>query len=212
MRKWGKRRKYTVTIGISGADNKVGTTHLAIMLANYLASKERYKVAVVDMSASASLAVLREIYEGNEDCEKTTIPTTGSFHVHEVDYYSCVRQKDIANVLQLGYEYVIMDFGRYDMPGLYYELLRCHMKILLGSCCEWQQKKFEQAIMLQKESKLAGNWNYAAFFGIDSVKKEIEKKFRIQVHKVPYEEDPFRLHRTHFEPLNNMLQEALECL
>lgn len=209
MRRREKRRKYTVTIGVSGADNKVGTTHLAIMLANYLSSKERYKVAVADMSTSASLSVLHGIYQ---DCEKTSVPVAGSFQIHKVDYYSCVGQKDIANILQSGYEYVIMDFGRYDLPGLYYELLRCHMKILLGSCCEWQQQKFEHAIMLQEESEHAGDWNYAAFFGVDSVKKNLEKKFRIHVHRVPFEEDPFQLHRTHFEPLNNMLQEALECL
>lgn len=211
MRK-SRRKNYTITIGITGADNHTGVTHLTIMLANYLVSKERCKVAVVDLSQQNSLMVLQKLYDERSEESPSCLLLDNKFRIHRVDYYSQATQRDIANILQLGYEYVVIDFGRVCSSDYNYEILRCHRRILIGSCCEWQQETFKQAIEKQQRLEDHGKWKYAAFLGVEEIRQKLEKRYRICINKIPYEEDPFRLHRNHFEPLKNMLQEASECL
>lgn len=206
MKKSGQKN-YTVTIGIVGADDHVGVTHLAIMIANYLSSKERFRVAVIDLSQRNSLLELQKIHDSCDKLLKKELMNETMFQVHKVDYYSYVSQRDIANILHLGYRYVIVDFGK--VVGEYeHEILRCHQRILVGSCCEWQQNQFKKAVEMNVMSKDHGIWAYAAFLGINEIRHGLEKKYRIQIHKIPYVEDPFCLSRIHFEPLKNILLEA----
>lgn len=207
-----RRIKYTITIGLAGAEHHVGVTHLSIMLANYLVSKEKCRVAVVDLSEQKSLMVLQQLYEECNIKQPKGMLLEHSFQIHKVHYYSQAGQRDIANILQLGYEYVIMDFGKFNLQEGGCEILRCHKRILVGSCCEWQHRTFMQAVENQKKSQDQGDWNYAAFLGIDEIRQKLEKLHRIYIHKIPYEEDPFRLSRKHFEALKSMLQEESECL
>lgn len=199
----------SITIGITGTDEHVGVTHLSIMLANYLVSKERCRAAVVDMSLSNSFAVLQEIYQDGlyQELDKKSDRDCADFQMHKVDYYSQRRQKNIANIFQMGYEYIIIDFGKLSLHNCHSELLRCHVRILVGSCCEWQQQAFLQVLEEKQQLCDAGSWKYAAFLGIQEIRSRIEKKYHIQIHKIPFEEDPFQLHRKHFEPLKIMLQE-----
>lgn len=202
------RKKYTVTVGITGTAEHVGVTHLSIMLANYLASKEKCRVALVDMSQSHSLKILQQLLDSAEN----QMCAIKGFQMYGVDYYSEVAQREIANILQLGYDYIVLDFGTVWRKQYEYEILRCHVRIVVSSCCEWQQAGLTKLMEQMPVPENCGPWQYAAFLGIESVRRQFEKKYRIQIHKIPFEEDPFQLHRTHFEPLNNMLQEALDCL
>lgn len=211
MKRCGKK-KFTITVGITGTQTQVGVTHLAIMLANYLSSKERCRVAVVDFSKKQSLLLLQEIYEECDMRQKTEVCFDNTFCIHGVDYFSRATQRDIANILQLGYEYVVMDFGGLNWENSEYEILRCHKRILVGSCCEWQQKAFFQVMDNLRMSQDNGKWCYAAFLGIQEIRHKLEKLYRIHIHKIPYEEDPFCLSRNHFDSLRIMLQEEAECL
>lgn len=202
-----KNGKYTIAIGIIGTDRHVGVTHLCIMLANYLASKEHCRVAVVDMSKGNAIAVLRDIYQEEVFVKEGKCKLNADFQIHKVDYYTQVRQEDIANLCQKGYEYVVMDFGKVCLQNRNQEILRCHIRIMVGSCCEWQQHAYIESMEEKKALDDSGKWKYAAFLGIKEIRQNIEKRYRIKIHKIPYEEDPFRLHREHFELLRNMLQE-----
>lgn len=207
-----RKRNYTITVGIAGADDCVGVTHLAIMLANYLSSKERCRVAVVDLSKRNSLKVLQNIYEECHAKKQLGGLWENRFQIHKVDYFSLITQRDIANLLQLGYDYVLMDFGKVSLRENSLEILRCHRRILVGSCCEWQQASFITAIEACQSSKDQGMWQYAAFMGAEDIRHRLEKLYRISIHKIPYEADPFRLSRNHFDLLRNVLQEVSECL
>lgn len=211
MLKKSGRRRYTITIGVVGADNHVGVTHLTIMLANYLASKERCKVAVMDCSAHNSMRVLQAIHDGHETVPEGILYER-MFRMYKVDYYSQVTQRDIANILHLGYEYIITDFGKVLPEQYSYEILRCNKRILVGSCCEWEQAQFCRVLEHHKLEQESGNWSYGTFHGIDEIRHSMEKRYGITVHKIPYVEDPFCLSRIHFEPLQNMLQEEMICL
>ena len=209
-RSYRKKRNYSISIGITGMDSRVGVTHLAIMLANYLVSKERCQAAVVDRSQSGSLAVLQEIYD---ECAQTRKDSACQcFQLHKVDYYSQATKKDIADILHMGYEYVIYDFGKNELSHSDYEILRCHMKILVGSCCEWQQEVFHSVMEQEEFMEQKKQWRFAAFLGSDAIRRGLEKRYHIKIHTIPFERDPFLLHQNHFEAFQIMLQEALECL
>lgn len=204
MRKGSRKGKHTITIGVAGAEGGVGTTHLAIMLANYLASKEKCRSALADMSQEQSIEALWQIYEGG------TLEATQKQHVfrmYGVDYYSGLTGKDIAGILQMGYEYTIFDFGRVSFARYEQEIMRCHVRILLGSCCEWEKQAFETALDRRMQFQDPGVWKYAAFVGTDSIVRKFEKRYHIKICRIPFEEDPFRLHRNHFEVFHQLLQE-----
>lgn len=199
--------KHTISIGIVGSDSGVGVTHLSIMLANYLASKKQRSVAAADFSESRSYEVLHRLYE---DMMPEEIDNP-SFRIHQVDYYSGIVPIDIAMLLQMGYEYVIMDLGRMCSRSLE-EAKRCHIRILLGGCCEWRKNHLMDAIERWILPEREFVWQIAAFLGIDTVKEQIEHQFAVQIQRIPYEEDPFVLHRNHFAPLSKLLQEEVHCL
>lgn len=205
-------KKYTISIGIVGSGRGVGTTHFAILLCNYFASKEHRKTAFVDLSQERSVDVLYDIYsEGNrkEDGEKMT--HRAYFRMHGVDYYSVDDREDIVNIIQLGYEYVVFDMGLFPTLRWEEELRRCHIRFLVTNCCEWKQRGAECAL---EHELVAGNrsrWVYTFFLGCEEIRRKLERRYHIRIRRIPTEEDPFVLHRRHFEALYNMLQEAYDC-
>lgn len=200
-------KKYTITIGIVGADKEVGVTHLSIMLANFLASKQKRRVAAVDFSQERSFEELSRLY--GEEMYKSR--ENLCFRMHQVDYYSIEVSVDIARLLQWGYEYVVIDFGTMR-ESIQEEVRRCHIRILVGNCSEWKKKPLMHSITRWILSEKEFKWQIAAFMGIDTVKTQIEHQFGIHIQRIPYEEDPFVLHKSHFESLNSLLQEAEQCL
>lgn len=205
MRRGSRRGSYTVTIGVAGADEGIGVTHLVIMLANYLQSKEGCRTAAADMSSRQSIAVLRSLYE--HGCEAENEKKTGFFQMQGVDYYDAVTGQDIAGILQRKYEYVIFDFGKVQFTQYSQEMMRCNIRILVGSCCEWKMKVFETTLHNKMQFQDSGSWKYAVFMGACGVIHQFEKRYHIQIQRIPYEEDPFQIHRTHFESLKKLLQE-----
>jgi len=111
----------------------------------------------------------------------------------------------------MGYEYVIMDLGRV-CPRSLEEAKRCHIRILLGNCCEWKKDPLIDAMKQWILPEREFIWQIAAFLGVDAVKAQMEQQFGIQIYRIPFEEDPFVLHRNHFEPLSKLLQEEVYCL
>lgn len=207
-----RRNLHTISIGIVGTNNGAGVTHFAILLCNYFASKERRKTAFADLSRRRSVEVLYRVYnedDQNGDGEKMT--SGACFHMHGVDYYSINSREEIVNIIQLGYEYVVFDMGTFPAEGWEDELRRCHIRILVGNCCEWRQEEMERALEHRLIAQNRDRWVYTFFNGCEEIRRRLEKKYHIREHRIPTEEDPFMIHCRHFEALNNMLQEAYDC-
>ena len=214
MRTRKRKHKYTITIGIVGTNMGVGVTHFAIMLCNYLASKEHCHTAFVDLSQRRSVDELQRIYDeaGQKIMRREDETLQPCFCMHGVDYYSLKDKHDIVNIIQLGYEYVVLDMGVFFNGDWIEEIRRCHIRFLVGNCCEWRQKDVRTVLEQGIAEMERRRWVYTFFTGCDDIRRRLEKLFRIHMHRIPMEEDPFSLHRCHFEAFQNMLQEAKKCL
>ena len=171
MKKKKKRIRHTTVIGVTGCIPHVGVTHLTIMLANYLSSKERYVVAAMDMSENNTFGLLKEILEEQilQNCMSAQM--NENFQVYKVNYYCKADWKGISDILQMGYEYVIVDLGIDVQKSR--QWIRCDKIIMVGSCCEWQYKQFQDEILKCQSDGIS--WEYASFLGIDEVRRSLEK-------------------------------------
>ena len=105
IRKKAGVNKHLVTIGLLGCCTGVGVTHLAVMLAGFLSSKEHRKTALIEFNHAGALKALRKLYSD----EKTDF--NNCFEINGVDYYTVSNDREFAAIFQMGYEYLVIDFG-----------------------------------------------------------------------------------------------------
>ena len=129
-----------VVIGMAGTVPRIGVTHHAIILANWL-RKKGYMVALIEKHPSSAFEQLREFYDERmfED-----FYTMGG-----VDFYPYQKSKDtFANVLGKSYNFIIADFGLYEKAELYL-YNKSDVRIILSGSKPWElegtQKVFDLA-------------------------------------------------------------------
>lgn len=168
--------------GICGAGRSVGTTHLAVWSANYLASCRQKKTAVVEWSSHSDFIRLR--------LDDKKPQAARAFRLLEVDYYPQGEKEALAACIRSGYEEILIDFGsmRQEIRA---EWFRCQVRILTASLSEWKLEAFLE--FLAKEEELGEGWNCMAAFGSETIRYEIEKQFRIPVERIPFSEDAFQV-------------------
>lgn len=165
-------------VGIIGAGKSVGVTHLSVWMANYLWGARRKTVAVLEWNDHGSFGCMG-MFCGKE---------TKSFAIAGVDYYEQAGPQELARCLEKEYSYIIVDFGNITEDSLW-ECARCDRKIVVGACTEWQADAFLETV--GRSRKKDKNWNYAAVFGSEEVRREMEKVFHIKVWRIPLRTDPF---------------------
>ena len=104
-----KTQKKHFILGIASVTPGLGSTHLCIALANYLASKKGLKTACVELNQSCSFEQLKT------NCNPAILPKIDSehqsFRIYDVDYYPNISKSDIPTLSNLGYDVLILDFG-----------------------------------------------------------------------------------------------------
>ena len=156
--------------GICGAGRSVGTTHLAVWSANYLASCCQKKTAVVEWSSHSDFVHLCLDDKNGQ--------TARAFRLLEVDYYPQGEKEALASCIRSGYEEILIDFGpvRQEIRA---EWFRCQIRILTASLSEWKLEAFLE--FLAEEEELGKGWSCMAAFGSKAIRHEIEKQFRIPI-------------------------------
>lgn len=116
----------------------------------------------------------------------------GLYRILDVDYYASADAAVLAACLNGDYEYIIVDYG--EMAGMSIcECARCDRKIIVGSLSEWRAGAFlEAAGMSTKRDK---SWSYAAAFGSEEARRELEKAFRMKCLRIPASADAFAVTR-----------------
>lgn len=194
----------TKSIGIAGSREGVGVTHLAIMLANYLTSVERFKTALVEMNGSGAFRTIQK--HNRKYSVESKKSSLEYFEREKVTYFPHPSERTLAGIFGSDYEYIIMDFGcEWKQQKL--EWVRCNKNVLVGSCCEWQQDSFSE--MLEEVSMWVKieECTCLSLFGAKQVKKELEKGFRMKLEQIPFEVNPFLLHQEHFPFLHHLVTE-----
>lgn len=127
--------------GICGAGRSVGTTHLAVWSANYLASCCQKKTAVVEWSSHSDFDHLCLDDKNGQ--------TARAFRLLEVDYYPQGEKEALASCIRSGYEEILIDFGpvRQEIRA---EWFRCQIRILTASLSEWKLEAFWNFLQRKK--------------------------------------------------------------
>lgn len=177
-----------------GCGRGVGTSHLAVALANYLTGVKRKRTAVLEWNSHGDFQILERFAEKNgRRHEKKTNRSQDRkecFRIMEVDYYKMADPVVLSECMSRDYQYIILDYGEAAEKSLY-ECARCDRKILVGSLSEWKVEAFLE--ILEQTKKRDKSWKIAVISGGEDTRKEIESMFRCQLQRIPASVDAFRI-------------------
>lgn len=208
-----------MTIGIMGCDTGVGVTHLAIALCNYCCSKQRKKVAYLELHARAEISQLipeSKLYSAlKPHSAKHTLKSNLSdstscpchFQFRGVDYYPHVSDSMIPALLNQGYDYLILDIGSIKEAD-YSEFLRCDRKLVVGSVAPWKLWRYEEFFrQFVNSQNLGEGFHYLLQMGTWADTSHFIKSHHISMVPIPFIKNPFRLEKELFLFLEELLAE-----
>lgn len=117
-------------IGFTGTQPRIGVTHTAIVSANYLKDKG-YKVALIEEKSNKNKCF---------EYIKNSFDTTGDeeyFNINQIDYYPDFDIKNIFKILTKNYNFVLIDFGLFNMEFIA-EFNRCVIPIIITGSKPWE--------------------------------------------------------------------------
>ena len=174
-------KKKPEIIGVGGIGKSVGCTHFSIMLVNYLAGYQRQNTALLEWNSTGDFANVECVCTGKQKVEKP-------YRVLEVDYYKRAGAKEMNDVLEHGYQNIVIDFGDIrDMSCP--DFLRCDSQFLIGSFSECREKGFREFVRNHGDGKKS--WNYLAVFGSEETRREFRYRPGIVVSRIPFSADAF---------------------
>ena len=152
------------------------------MLTNYLAGYLRRKAILLEFNESGDLEKLEYVCTGQ-------LGQKNPYRVLDADYYKYAGPEAVKEVLQRGYDDILIDFGsvKDGANELYW---RCDKKFLVGSFTEWQQESFREFEMEQR-AKQKKSWQSLAVFGSEETRREFSRRFRINAERIPFSADAF---------------------
>lgn len=177
-------RERTKIIGIAGSGHGVGTTHFAILTANYMSGVRGKKTAALEWNDSGAFEQMEQI------CVKKTVLNSAkdSFKVFEVSYLKGAGKEKLLGCISCGYEAVVIDFGD-NWKIAEEELLHCDHRFLVGSFCEWQADAF--AKLAVERRGINRGWDYFYAFGCEAAAKEMRRRLRVSIRRIPDARDAF---------------------
>jgi len=168
-------------IGIGGIGKSVGSTHFSVMLVNYLAGYQRRNTALLEWNSNGDFASMEYICKGRQKKEKP-------YRILEVDYYKNAGAKELMDVLKIGYQNIVIDFGDIgDVPCP--DFLRCDRQFLIGSFSEWREGCFREFV--RKHGTGKKSWDYLSVFGSEETRREFKRRPGVMVSKIPFSADAF---------------------
>lgn len=141
-----------LAIGIAGTEHRVGCTHTAILLANYLRN-QGYSVAVLEYAGNEA-AILEKIGHS-----LSVSMGAGMFSYQGVDYYPNFLLNRLPEINTRNYHFMIVDFGVYS-PEIREEFGRCIQQIIVSGSRKWERCKirnvFDALAEVCKQNNVAG--------------------------------------------------------
>ena len=180
----GQKVMPTEVIRVQGVCDGSGATHLAIGLANFLASKERYRVAIVELREESELA---QMLEGDMFVADGLVGFTHQL----VDYYPKVTWEEATGLRQKRYDYLLFLYPPanrgLDFPA------ECHRQIIVGSLKPWSYREYQKFMrdFYLKEDIL--RWDLYGLFLNKNEAKRFEAEFHVPIRTLPFIENPFHL-------------------
>lgn len=164
-----------------GTGRCVGTTHFAVLAAGYFSGVQRKSCAVLEWNRHGDFSRLGKLCGENQWNE-------GGCRILDAEYYKAAGIETLLLCKTLGYQSVIVDYGAVS-DGNLEEFLRCDRQFVLGSLTEWQLEAFRQFVGNGKRKERS--WQALAVFGSEEARKNMERKLRIPVRRIPFSADAF---------------------
>lgn len=185
-----------MTIGIVGCSSGSGVTHLGIALSVFCSSKLRKRTAFIELHTRNEISQLVPDYIfQNPACMSQTHP---HFSLHGIDFYPCASSNDIPFLLNLGYEYIIMDLGC-QTEAIFSEFFRCDRKLVLGSLSSWKIRDYQKCLeSFQQNVSLGEGFFYLVQSGIFKNISHFSRSWHITMHNVPFINNPFLISKEVF--------------
>ena len=192
-----------------GCGRGVGTSHLAVALANYLTGVKRKKTALLEWNSHDDFQILerfagkngRREAAGQKKTERSR-NKSDRFRIMEVDYYKMADPSVLSFCLGRDYHYIILDYGEATESSLC-ECARCDRKILVGSLNEWKAEAFLE--VLEQAGNRDESWKMAVASGGEDTRREIEKLFHCRLQRLPASADAFRITREEIPCFEDLL-------
>lgn len=174
-------------IGFIGTEERIGVTHNAIVSA-FILKENGFKIAVVENKKNKHL-VLEQIKEYFEIEPKE--PEVNFYTINQIDFYPSYALEDLYKVFSKNYNFIIIDFGTYDLE-YFAEFNRCVMPIVVCGSKPWELKQISKIFESTTEEILKEF--YYLFNFTHSENMDLIKKNMRELNKVFYADmtpDPF---------------------
>ncbi|WP_442601328.1 protein kinase domain-containing protein [Paenibacillus sp. KN14-4R] len=185
------RRKHgSMTIAITSVSSGIGSTHQAIMIANFLA-KNNATVAVVEANFSEDFTNLESVYEGFKE-DDVPIRTT-QFEMKGAIYYKSNSAIDMIKLRAADYDYIILDIGYHENNEWFQEFLRADKQIIVASGSEWKRSALRRFCQMYSSFDQS-HWTILVPLADQRVIRDMKSEFAIQhVVALPCQSDPFQM-------------------
>lgn len=179
--------KATIVIGIMGIAQGVGTTHLSIMVGNYLANGLGNKVAIVELGKKDDYASFAPEKMLCDDEHKNK-----HFTSNGMEFYESVLNFEVPIILSKNYDYVIFDIECSNVFGKN-QFVRSDKKIVIGSLSRWKVNLYEQFISDMKGIEGYKDCKYVSLTMVKKCAKRIEHDHGIKIDQIPFDDNPFHI-------------------
>lgn len=115
----------------------------------------------------------------------------GIFCLLSGTYLMTAGAEGLAVALGGGYEDILIDFGDGN-EGNWAEFLRCDRQFLIGSLSEWQLERFREFEMSRRPDGKK-TWRTLAAFGSEETRREMNRRYRMEVERIPFSADAFAI-------------------
>lgn len=157
-----KKSKELKVIGVFGLHSGSGVTQIALFLAVFFSEIKNSSVAFLECSGRHDVISLQEERE-EEDTEKY-------FHRFDICFYPHVSLSELIYIRNLSFDILVIDFGS-DFIKIESELLRCDIKILVGTLAPWKRESLEWVNQLKQKISNFRSWNMVFNFSSDEKKE-----------------------------------------
>lgn len=189
-------------IGFIGTQNRIGVTHNAIVSANYLKSKG-YKVAIVENSLNPTKC-FKSIRTSFEDIENEK---DEFFTINHVDYYPDYEIEEVYKILSKNYNFVILDFGKFDKSYLS-EFSRCVVQVIVSGSKAWELDYINNIFEGTTQDVLKNYTYLFSFTDLENAKLLRENMGELEnVYFSSYTPDPFN--SDYYSDLDKIFREYL---
>ncbi|MEN1990238.1 hypothetical protein [Paenibacillus hubeiensis] len=194
----------TLIIAVIGVEPGSGATHTAILITEFLARKGR-KVALIEGNDSQDFYRIANAYDG-----LANVPNNEQmFTIDGVDYYKSNYRYDVPELLEMEYDYIVLDLGAYHETRYIEEFYRAHVQVVTGHGIEWRQQKiydFSREHAHRDQSK----WIYCVPHANKLITSDVEKGLGTGVVRmIPLHADPYKAQKDTDAVLEAVLKEYM---